>query len=433
MENKTIVIEEAKSSKDFHGIIINDNKIELHIPQGLDCSEELTKKDRKIILKFLLSLNISNAKREKEIHDSVEKDEGEVWAIESYLWIMKDFFSNGYYYPHEKVYKNNAPGKIDWKKTLQHTPLLSRKGFVFTDMVTSSTVPSNSEITKIYKYCLKIALDRLGWLYNKNVNIENYSHLPIVNMRHIVQSELRQTFDDIKKKRFDVMLNILNDVDDNTMRQKRHTCGRNNFHYIFERMINSLFGGINDKQLQQYFAHGVWHMAGQDKLSSSLKPDTVCIKDSKQERRTYILDSKCYGEDKSEEDNNQESSKVRSNMPSSDSIQKQITYAEHAKNVVDAKDNKDNPNKAYYIRNVFILPCKSGDLKQAESNPMDYIGYATALWRDKDKSDYDYILAYQISLNYVYENYKKHPNVDWFFNQVEKNLKKVIEEDSNNA
>ena len=68
---------------------------------------------------------------------------------------MKDFFSNGYYYPREKVYKNNAPGKIDWKKTLQHTPLLSRKGFVFTDMVTSSTVPSNSEITKIYKYCLE--------------------------------------------------------------------------------------------------------------------------------------------------------------------------------------------------------------------------------------------------------------------------------------
>ena len=64
---------------------------------------------------------------------------------------------------------------------------------------------------------------------------------------------------------------------------------------------------------------------------------------------------------------------------------------------------------------------------------MDYIGYATALWRDKDKSDYDYILAYRISLNYVSENYKKHPNVDWFFNQVEKNLKKVIEEDSNNA
>ena len=90
-----------QSSKDFMGIKIKDGDIEIYVPDSLRIEDDEIINNRNLLL-FLDSLKLTD-KNEKENIESNDNDKfGALWPIESYMWIIKDFIENGFFYNREK-------------------------------------------------------------------------------------------------------------------------------------------------------------------------------------------------------------------------------------------------------------------------------------------------------------------------------------------
>lgn len=373
-------------STDFVGICLNEGNVEINVPQVFR-KEENYKKD---LLLFLNSISLAKT-FDKEKINSGNKD-NDIWPFESYLWIIKDYLDNGFYYNREKTYSNSYSGKIEWKKTLRNLPIYSGGNIIYDKLVTSKMSASNDMIAQIYKLCLKQSINRIGWLYNYNLFIEVQQLVSVTEMISIVRKELLNTFDDIKRIRFNHMLKILKNVDGDNVISNSSTYGIKNYYYVFETMVDMLFDGVKDDK-QKYNPNGYWKLNNQEEqIASSLRPDTILEK----EKATYILDAKMYqfGATHNIKD-----------LPETQSIQKQITYGDYVSNTLGAEN----------VRNAFILPYdkeldsfkNDNNIDKFNDGNLAYFGYARADWRtDSDNKDYDHIYTYGIDFNYLLRNYK---------------------------
>ena len=110
------------------GIKINDNMVELHVPQIFHKNTD-KKEYRLELLRFLHSLSLATTKSE-DVQISDNELVGEMWPIESYFWMINDYFENGYYFNREKKYFHDNKGKIDWKRTMRTTPIYSNGNII---------------------------------------------------------------------------------------------------------------------------------------------------------------------------------------------------------------------------------------------------------------------------------------------------------------
>lgn len=311
--------------------------------------------------------------------------------------MIQDYLENGFYYNREKIYTNSFSGKIEWKRTLKQMPIYSDGNIIYDKLVTSKMMASNDLIAQIYKLCLKQSVDKIGWVYNCDFKIEVQQIVSTSEMISVVRKELNNTFDDIKRMRFNHMLKILKTTEGNKMISNKYTYGIKNYYYVFETMVDKLFDGIKESEKKKYNPNGYWQLNNQNpKLASSLRPDTIL----KRNGATYILDAKMYqyGVTKDVRD-----------LPETQSIQKQITYGDHVFNTL---DKSDNPK----VRNAFILPYNKklesflndpNTLKYNDGN-LAYFGQAYTDWRNaEDPKDYEKVYAFGIDFNYLLENYNR--------------------------
>lgn len=387
----------ADNSTDFVGIYIKNGELKISAPKTLRFSDDENIKKQEIIL-FLNSINLAKT-IDKTCLNNTDDVSHIAWPFESYLWIIEDFLNNGFYYNHEKIYLNENKGKINWKKTLQNTPLISNGQLVYTSFITSKITPTNDEIASIYKYCLKISSIRIGWLFNFNIPVEYNQLKSLSEMIYILRKNLSSTFDDIKSMRFKHMLKILENSTENQCTSNDILFGIYNYHYVFEKMIDIYVGGLNEKRKKSFNPKGHWNLNGSQNTypSSNLRPDTII----EYNKNLYILDSKMYrfgytGNPK--------------HLPETTSMQKQITYGDY----IATKYRQDR------IRNAFILPFNkelsvfynedySYKLDSLdEDNNIQYLGYAFTEWRGNSvKKPYDYIYTFLIDMNYLLCNYNK--------------------------
>ena len=383
--NKEPKIKFVEKSTDFVGIKLNKDEIEIYVPQVFR-KEENYKRD---LLLFLSSISLAKTVEPEKIKRG--NKESQIWPFDSYLWMIKDYLENGFYYNREKVYSNSYSGKIEWKKTLRNLPIYSGGNIIYDKLVTSRMSASNDMIAQIYKLCLKQSINRIGWLYNYNLYVDVQQLVSVTEMISIVRKELLNTFDDIKRIRFNHMLKILKNVDGDNVISSSSTYGIENYYYVFETMVDMLFDGIkNDKK--KYNPNGYWKLNNQkEKVASSLRPDTIL----KRNDATYILDAKMYQYGVTHNTND---------LPETQSIQKQITYGDFVYNNIGDKN----------VRNAFILPYNKElkefkndeDVLKYNNGDLAYFGYSRVDWREKFK-DYDYVYAYGIDFNYLLRNYKK--------------------------
>ncbi len=143
----------------------------------------------------------------------------------------------------------------------------------------------------------------------------------------------------------------------------------------------------------------------------------------KNRRKCFIIDSKYYSYtmlrklDFEENESGQESVLVHGSIPGTDSIQKQITYAQY----IDASiktfgsENREkyrfNPGDIF---NVFILPSNNIEEK------LQYIGYAAIDWHDGSKN-YHTIHAVTLNTKFLLENGNKKRG------EMQKELARLIE------
>ena len=403
--NKEPKINFVEKSTDFVGIKLNKDEIEIYVPQVFR-KEEDYKRD---LLLFLNSISLAKTVEFEKIKKG--NKESLIWPFDSYLWMIKDYLENGYYYNLEKKYSNSYNGKIEWKKTLRNLPIYSGGNIIYDKLVTSKMSASNDMIAQIYKLCLKQSIDRIGWLYNYNLYVEVQQLVSTTEMISIVQKELLNTFDDIKRTRFNHMLKILKVADGDNVVSSSSTYGIENYYYVFETMVDMLFNGIKDDK-KKYNPNGYWKLNNKkEKIASSLRPDTIL----KRNGATYILDAKMYQYGVTHNTND---------LPETQSIQKQITYGDYVCNTI--KDKK--------VRNAFILPYNK-ELKEFKNDEdvlkyndgnLAYFGYARTDWReDNNFKDYDHVYAYGIDFNYLLRKYKKVNTdmIDSLCSSIEERLK----------
>ena len=382
-------IEKVQNSNEPMGVEYVDGKLTFRVPETFHIYDNESL-NRQNLLLFLKSLNLSDSFHSPEIWKSDLK--GESWPIDSYLWIIRDYLENGYYYNREKKYYRSAQGKIEWKKTLKQMPIVSNSNVIYNNLVTSKVSASNDLIAQIYRLCLKVSHERIGWIFGYCLFVELSITKSLAEMKHAIAGELNSTFDDVKRIRFKHMIHILDSIDERDILSTNATLLVRNYYHVFERMIDQLFGGLNDRQRRKYNPNGKWNLIGNRlKDSSALEPDTIL----KYNGNTIIIDAKMYRFGFTGDEND---------LPDSPSIQKQLTYGDHA------KTNIENGNE---VRNTFILPfdklshpLKEWQYESLEEENIVYIGYAEGDWREQEKpNDHDRIYTYLIDFNYVLNNY----------------------------
>lgn len=277
---------------------------------------------------------------------------------------------------------------------------------------------SNDLVAEIYKLCLKHSVSKIGWLYNFDFHIEAQQFVSVTEMVSIIKKELDNTFDDIRRMRFNHMLKILNTSEGTKVSSNTYTYGIENYYYVFETMVDMLFDGLDEKKKRQYNPNGYWQLNNQgEKKASSLRPDTILKRDGK----TYILDSKMYqfGVTHKIED-----------LPETQSLQKQITYGDYVSKI----------DKTDKVRNAFILPYDKKkefddniDVVRYRDGDLAYVGEAHVDWRnDKSKTDYDNIYAYLIDFNFLLRNYKRvdYQMIDELCQSIEEKINSKKEDES---
>lgn len=372
----------------FVGVRIRNESIEFHYPESYDISgieDVSTIKDIKAFRRDMIDIlhTISLAKTRSS---SMQKTENGIssaknFAFMSYLWIIRDYISNGIYRNTEKMYRNNAKGKINWKRTFSTQPIISNGNIIYNNLVVEVNNDCDTIITEAHKFCVYDSVRKTGWLFGIN---EKAFYVPSTTENllkkyiNTIKMELKKTFDDVKKLRLNHMLKVLSGVDD-SKKVSEIVYGVDKYHYIYERMVDAIFGNVAD--ITRYNPNASWFiMKGassyEEKEASSLRPDTIRIDPypktylfDSTTKTAYVLDAKFY---------RYGTTGNRDDLPETTSIQKQVTYATHIKtNIAQQEENIDS------IHNAFVLPYNKNNNIFGFKNNLEYIGFSKANWVNK--------------------------------------------------
>lgn len=129
-----------------------------------------------------------------------------------------------------------------------------------------------------------------------------------------------------------------------------------------------------------------------------------------QGEKCFIIDAKYYSfaalanQNNENADDENTGKEHMGSIPGSDSIQKQITYAEFIDSSIDNNNDSDRPQKFRFepqnIYNIFILPESNAE------NFFSYKGFATSEWKDNSRN-YHKIHAITLDAKFLLENAEK--------------------------
>ena len=405
MNNETKIILHSVTNEEhnsFVGIRIRSGEIHFHYPESYDLGSVAGKNtltldsivDKKAfridVVNILRTISLAKSRSTTNNSSDTGISQSEQFAIMSYIWIIRDYLSNGYYRNSEKIYRTNGKGKINWKKTLETQPIVSNGNIIYDKIVVEVRNDCDDVITEAHKWCVFDSVRKIGWLFGinqKSVFVPRATDSVIKKYIRAIKTELARTFDDIKKMRLSHMLKVLTGVDDSD-RTKEIVYGVDKYHYVYERMVDYLFSNVTD--ITKYNPNAQWYLSKngfKPTYASSLRPDTVRLvpKAGTDEKVAYIIDAKFYrfGTTGRESD-----------LPSTTSIQKQITYGDHIIANLRAADSIES------VRNAFIIPYNKNQNDLGCSENLEYIGYSKANWRS-DELSHEKVHAFLIDTKHL--------------------------------
>lgn len=379
----------GKTDDSFVGLRIKGNDIHFFYPESFrfETDAESTRTD---IIDLLRTISIAKTKSlEPSKANNSTKVQGE-FALLSYLWVIKDYLANGFYINREKRYKVNQSGRVDWKRTMQTQPIVSNGNIIYPNIIVSVKNEVDNLMVDIHKYCVKKSIDFIGWLFNlTSAFIETKPFNDGVKKLYLstIKKELDRTFEDDKRIRLKHLSNVIRGLDTNENNDE-FVYGVDSYYYIYERMIDSIFGNIKD--MRDFNPTAQWQLVRnnyQETKSSDLRPDTIIVRE---DGSVFILDSKFYrfGFTGDERD-----------LPETTSIQKQITYGDYIKQNVTKVQIKE-------IYNAFLLPYdKQRDVFRSDDD-IQYVGFAKSTWKD-NKAGHEIIHTFLIDLNHVVKTWSR--------------------------
>lgn len=364
----------------FVGIQKKEDYYEVNFPLGYHLSSD-EKGLRRDILSLMNILARYTDKCESELYSGLNKNHSTGIPIQAYLYLIKDYYENGYYKERETLYNVAKKGKINWGRTIktQKPMMQDNEAFYLDFVVKKNTINEDELITLVHKFCVYESFDKFGWLFTSFVPVKPKTGLTIKMMMSVVNNKLQNTFKDKNKQLFKNMFAVLKQLDDDSQTDFKY--GTHRFEYVWEKMIDRVFG-ISEKM--DYFPKTSWNFLGDKTYDNAfLEPDSIMLHGGK----VFVLDAKYY---------KYGWSGVASHLPESTSINKQITYGEYiAESPKFVKDGK-HPT----VFNAFLMPYDSKGKKFPTDKPIHYIGTATSDWKKGDQK-YENVLGILMDVKYL--------------------------------
>lgn len=383
--NKIIPKLEKVESDSFVGLKVKDNNLIFNYPITYRLNKDNEKELYSQIKKILRTISLTTQSKELNTLYSNKDDlalKSEVPLL-AYLSIISDYITNGKYRNLEKIIKRANKGKINWKKTLKQTPYLSDGLPIYPALYTEHNSQYDSVIVDIYKHCLKISINTLGWLFS--IEEDEYIKNTIYEydkdfFLQVIRKELSQTYNDKKRHRLITMEEIILGLNINLNKDYK-VFGIDKYWPVFEHMLRSVFENIEKENYNNLYPNTEWYINDMStNQQKSLRPDIIYEKKGKY---YIVIDAKYYPYGYTLNP---------SDLPSSSDIFKQFAYSDNIKLV--------SKNKPVY--NCFIMPFNKKQKEHNIDSNYKYIGYATS----SNKED-EIILGILIDLTYLIENYLK--------------------------
>jgi hypothetical protein len=320
------------------------------------------------------------------------------FPVNAYMTVITDYMARSYYTETEQKYVTSDSGKIDWRKTMQkHQPIIQSNGSpIYTKFEVRNFAPNDRTlITRVHEFCVYEAFQKLGWLFS--TESPRQPHLKLEGNKNmfigVVRDKMSQTFIDTDKQLFQSMIDMLNYLDERSP-QSRYYFGTDNFEYVWERMIDKVFGVKNKRN---YFPRTHWRNlpSGSPYDNDALEPDTIMIPLGM--GKAFVLDAKYYRYG------------VTGNpahLPPSSSINKQITYGEY----VSTYSEFSGPNAVF---NAFLMPYNRTPYEKDISphgnflgltREYDCIGEAHGNWKTRGLS-YEVVQGIVVDTRYLMYHY----------------------------
>ena len=390
----------------FIGIKVINNKIHFFYPQAFQLSDDL----RKDALNLLRTFKLAYKRSPSESNYNSKFTSEEIYPLNSYFWILNDFFENKRYINKEKVLRYGVQGRIEWNRTIRRIPYFSNNSFVFPVLISEVSKQRDNILTEIYAYCVNKEIEEVGWYYDIVCRDDSLGtfHYNKAKYLSVLNEEIHSAFDDKKRQRLIHMKNIITGLDDKNINSRNFVRGVDSYEHIFEAMVDKMFGNVEFKK--QFFPNGSWDLvASGHKESSKLRPDTIVLKD----RKAYIIDSKYYKYGITFDPND---------LPNTTSIEKQITYGEFAEKLIANQGTDVGYDEVY---NAFIIPYSKTDNIHSEmfNDDLVFVGTASANW-PLASSSCKKIATILIDLRFLIENYLKYndKNIDDLTTIITNNL-----------
>ena len=321
------------------------------------------------------------------------------FPINAYMTVITDYMTRSYYTETEQKYVTSDSGKIDWRKTMRkHQPIIQSNGSpIYTKFEVRNFAPNDRTlITRVHEFCVFEAFQKLGWLFSSE--IPRQPQLKLEGNKNmfigVVRDKMGQTFIDNDKQLFQGMIDMLNYLDEHSP-QNRYYFGTDNFEYVWERMIDKVFGVKNKRD---YFPRTYWrHLpkSGSSYVNDALEPDTIMIPHGM--KKAFVLDAKYYRFG---------ATGNPIHLPPSSSINKQITYGEYVNTLLEFSGTDS-------VYNAFIMPYNRS-VYEKDKNPhgnnlglsgeLECVGEAYGDWKPNGMS-YEAVQGIIVDTRYLMYHY----------------------------
>lgn len=304
------------------------------------------------------------------------------FPIRSYMFVIQDYLSHGYYTERETIYATRTNGKVNWGRTVKkEKPVIQKNGSVYLNLQTRLHHSNDEHImTEISKFCVHESFAKLGWYYGLSVPTKHTSTPRKTQFIAILQDKLHKANKDMDKQLFQSMINVLVNADENNTNPQYFSFGTRQFEKVWENLVEKTFGTEKGAYKVQYFPKATWNLIdGVIKNTNPLLPDTIMI--NRDDNTLYVIDAKYYRYGITKNDNH---------LPNMSSIAKQITYAQY----IDRSFDFDA------VRNVFILPFSA---KENKMTVYHCCGWSIANWVE-DNHEYKNIYTILIDTKYLMQN-----------------------------
>ena len=355
--------EQAEDS--FVGIKFNKNIIDIIFPLGYNIPKNNEDDCKKSVINLIKTISFAkkNTLDEEEVGDYSNDEDG--MPVDSYMWIITDYIDNGLFTNNEKNYIQQQTGKINWKRTFKTKFLISEDSLVYLNPIVEKKSINQNIITEIHSFCIDKSIDKIGILYNgiSKIGLVKANEKRIEYYIQVINNERIRTFDDRKKLLLHHLERILRENMDHGNNKIRNF-GVNKFEHVWEKLVDKVFG---DPNINNYYPTTKYYLNDSKKpyMPSKLRPDSFFI----DKHNFYIIDSKYYKYGITHKNKD---------LPSSDSIQKQVTYGDF----IDKNYKNNKLIEIDSIYNAFIIPYNKSNNKFDTNNRIVYCGYAFCDWKD---------------------------------------------------